>query len=365
MTATVVVPPGIRLLGAVRVRVPFVRPVVTAGASWEAVDSWLLRFVDADGRAGLGEATLGPGAAPTDHAELAARVRSMVGTRAGSGDGVVGAALASGIGGAMLDLGIEADGRARAAHVELNATIGAEATEASVAAARAAVAAGFRCLKLKGGAERSSGELAERLAAVRAAVGPDVALRLDVNGAWDAATAAERLRAVVGAGAGLAYVEQPVPADDVAGLTRVRAAVDGVRVAADEAVTSRTAAAALVAAGAVDVLVVKPARVGGPAAALAIAEDAAAAGVGVTISTLLETGVGLAAAIVTVSMLPAGVAAGPHGLATGGLLAADLVAAGPRGVGPVVAVPAGPGLGIRLDHAAVERFAVERVGAWA
>ena len=50
--------------------------------------------------------------------------------------------------------------------------------------------------------------LVERVRAVRAAVGPDVRLRLDVNGAWDLETATERLDAI--ARFALEYVEQPL-----------------------------------------------------------------------------------------------------------------------------------------------------------
>ena len=363
---------------AVRVRVPLRRPLVTSRGAWVAADSWLVQLQTADGRTGVGEATLGPGADPTDQADLDARVRTLVdepGAAPAAWDSAVtepptpepsaaDLALRAALAGAWLDLGAGAHGP-RASSVAVNALIGAETLHASVAAARDAVAAGFTTLKLKGGGEASTAELVERLMAVRAAVGAAVGLRLDVNGAWSSAVAAERLAAL--RPVGLELVEQPVAAGPGASivLARLRSA-SGAALAADESVTSARAAAELLEAGAVDVLVVKPARVGGPAAALAIAASAGAVGAGVVISTLLETGVGLRTALVTAALLPAGGLDRAHGLATGPLLATDLV----QGGGVTVAAgraacPAGPGLALTLDAAAIERSAIERLGAWA
>ena len=68
-----------------------------------------------------------------------------------------------------------------AAAVPVNATLSALDRAGAAGEAAAAVAAGFRCLKLKVGV----GDDAGRVAAVRAAVGPEIDLRLDANGAWD------------------------------------------------------------------------------------------------------------------------------------------------------------------------------------
>ena len=118
-------------------------------------------------------------------------------------------------------------------------------------------------------------------------------------------------------------------------------------------------------------LVVKPARVGGPVAVAEIAEAAAARGVPVVISTLFETGIGIAAALVAAGLLgPGGSPRFPdrlaHGLATFGLLEHDLLEE------PLI-VDAGrmraPGgadlgrLGIRVNRGAVSRFAAEFIEA--
>jgi L-alanine-DL-glutamate epimerase-like enolase superfamily enzyme len=216
------------------------------------------------------------------------------------------------------------------------------------------VAAGFDCIKLKGGREPVAG-LVERVGAVRSAVGRDIALRLDVNGAWGSvAEALEALEAL--ANLGLEYVEQPLPAAlGPAALAAVRRAAR-VPIAADESVTDPAAARELVRAAAADALVIKPARVGGLRQAWRVAEMAAEAGVPVTISTLFETGIGLAAAVHVAAALPGEPRA--HGLATGGLLASDLLDEPLAASGGWLAVPPGPGLGVRFEPAAGGRFAV-------
>ena len=358
------IPPGVlgaSVVGtsAVRVRIPFRRPFVTAAGTWLERDGWIVRLHAADGRVGVGEASLDPAADNEALEALAAAVRSYVADDAEPVDLAVKGAIAA----AALDLGLvalDAETNAAAAPtpapaptVAVNATIATEDLAASVADARAAVERGFTTLKLKGGLERSTSELVTRLAAVRDAVGPGVALRLDVNGAWDPATARDRLRGL--AAIRLAYVEQPIPAGDPAALARLRAA-SPIPIAADESVSSLAAARSLLAAGAVDVLVVKPGRVGGPVVALAIAREAEAAGVDVTISTLLETGVGLTAALRVAACLPDRA----HGLATADVLASDLLTTPLEVRAGRMTVPVAGTL--ELDEAALDRFAIERIG---
>lgn len=359
MTAVVAMVVG---ASAIRVSIPFRRPFMTASGTWQHRDAWIVRLHAADGRVGSGEACLDPGATPAALEALAAAVRAFVrdGVEPADPDDQVSLALAAAVDGARLDLelvslagtGGIAGALAGARSVAVNATVATEDAAESVTAAREAVRAGYGTIKLKGGRERSTDDLVARVRAVRDVVGPTVALRLDVNGAWDLATARARLTGL--APLALEYVEQPVPARDVAALASLRA--EGrVAIAVDESVVSAPAARDVLRAGAVDVLVVKPDRVGGPRLALAIAQDAAAAGVGVTISTLLDTGVGLAAAV----RVAASLSGGTHGLATADVLAHDLLAVPLTVRGGRMDVPAGP---LAIDDAALDRFAVERVG---
>lgn len=360
---------------AIRVRVPFRRPILTSVGRWGHRESWIVRLHDDKGAVGLGEAALDSDAGDPAEAELAGLIRETVelgrdGVRLPTAAeleaaGTAGRALRCALDSARLDLRLKASGKRTGASrfVTVNATIGFLAVSETAAAARAAVEAGFGTLKLKAGAERDAAALVERVSGVRAAVGPAVRLRLDVNGAWDVTTARERIAAV--APFGLEYVEQPVAAGDPSDLAAVHEG-SPVPIAADDSVSSVAAASELLAARAADVLVVKPARVGGPSAAWEIAALASAVGVPVVVSTLFETGVGIASALAVAAGLPA-VGGGAttslaHGLATADLLEADLL---PRALAIVegrMIVPEGPGLGIALDEDALRRYAVEWLG---
>ena len=134
------------------------------------------------------------------------------------------------------------------------------------------------------------------VAAVRDAVGPRVAVRVDVNGAWDVDTAVAMIGRL--ARYDLEYVEQPVTTLD--DLARVRRRV-AVPVAADECIRSRDDAARLHALDAADVIVLKQQPLGGVRAAL---EIAAAAGVPAVVSSMMETSVGIAAGLALAAALP-------------------------------------------------------------
>ena len=136
-----------------------------------------------------------------------------------------------------------------------------------------------------------------RVEAVRDALGPGGAIRVDANGAWDVDAAAGRLRELDRA-VGLEYAEQPCPSlDDLAALRRlidVRIAVDeGVRRSADpRRVDLREAA---------DVVVLKVQPLGGVRAAL---EVAGAHGLPCVVSSALESSVGIAAGVALAAALP-------------------------------------------------------------
>src|SRR3954465_14103276 len=95
----------------------------------------------------------------------------------------------------------------------------------TAAAAGEAARAGYTCVKVKVGV----GDDAGRVAAVRAAAGPDMELRLPTNGAWAVDEAVATIEAL--APAGLELVEEPV--HGVAAMRAVRERV-AVRIAMDE-----------------------------------------------------------------------------------------------------------------------------------
>jgi o-succinylbenzoate synthase len=235
--------------------------------------------------------------------------------------------------------------------VAVNALLSAPDPAGVAHEARDAVARGFRTLKLKLGALDFGNELA-RVAAVRDAAGPEVALRLDAGGAWQEAQAAARLDAL--AVFGIELLEQPLAAGELAGLARLREKAP-MPIAADEAVRDEEQARRLLDAGAADLFVLKPAALGGLRATARIAARARAAGVGCVVTGLLDSAVGRTAALQLTAVLPdEGFAAG---LATDDLLTRDL-APGARFEAGTLALPEGPGLGLTVTIAALRTCAV-------
>ncbi|HEV3046570.1 MAG TPA: mandelate racemase/muconate lactonizing enzyme family protein [Solirubrobacteraceae bacterium] len=218
-----------------------------------------------------------------------------------------------------------------AERVAVNATLSAADRLGAVRQATAAAQAGFRCLKLKVGV----GDDAGRVAAVRAAVGPHVDLRLDANGAWDveqAVAAIERLSP-----AGLELVEEPTH-----GLARVREVRErvAVRVSIDETAAEHGA----LTAGVADAVCLKIARCGGIAGLLAAATLVRATGAEVYLASTLDGPLGVAAALHAAAALASRGPLPCCGLATLGMFA------GERNQLPVragqIALPQRPGLGV-------------------
>jgi L-Ala-D/L-Glu epimerase len=357
--------PAIDLVEAVHVVVPFRRPFETAHGVFTARNSWILRLGDRDGREGFGEVALDPGASKADLSAVGRAVREAVDLltdgltpdwSARGGSGPIGRAVRAGVDSALEWLaGNGSDGLAGALSVAVNATLDFSAPEEAAAAAARAVSEGFSTLKVKVVGTESVEALVDRVAAIRAAVGPSIRLRLDANGSWDLDIAVARLAAL--ASLDIEYVEQPLAATDLDGHSALRR-MRGVPIALDESVADERSAARVLEAGAADFLVVKPARVGGPAVVRAIAAKAADDGVPVVLSTFFETGVGTAAAVRAAAALPSVGEERAHGLATTSLLEHDLLVAPMIVVAGRIALPPT----VEVDAEALERYAAERIG---
>jgi o-succinylbenzoate synthase len=245
-----------------------------------------------------------------------------------------------------------ADARARAenrplattlateAHTSLpvNATVGDAGIDGTVDAARAAVSEGYGCLKIKVGA-RGVDEDVARLRGVRDAIGPDVDLRADANGAWNRWTANRFLDAV--SSLDLEYLEQPLPAEELDGHAVLRRLHD-TPIALDESLATIDPKR-VIASNAADVLVCKPMALGGPDRVVSVAQHARDAGVAVVVTTTIDAVVARLGALHVAAALPGDRA---HGLATGGFLETD-VAPDPAPVrGGTMHVPDLPGLGL-------------------
>jgi len=223
--------------------------------------------------------------------------------------------------------------------VPANVTIPRVTPERAAELGKKAVSAGVGTLKLKvGGASPKDDEA--RLRALRQAVGPEIRVRIDANQAWTAAEAIEALCTL--ATYDLEYAEQPVGADDLDGMVRVREA-SPVRIAADESVRDTRTAEMLLYRSAADILILKPMALGGLREARSVLNAADDRHIPVVVTSLVESAVGRAAALHFAASL--GTTEYAHGLATGEALSGDIA------VGPVLhrgslPVPEAPGLGV-------------------
>jgi muconate cycloisomerase len=159
---------------------------------------------------------------------------------------------------------------------------------ANIAAGK--VKEGFTAIKLKVGPDPDK-DFA-RVRAVRAAVGPDVRMNVDVNGGWSVSQAVREIERY--APLKLEYVEQPTPRESIDALAAVRAAVD-VPIMADEAVFSVAHAAQAIAKKAADLISIYPGKNGGILKSKRICEMAADAGIGCHIGSNLEWDLGTSA----------------------------------------------------------------------
>jgi O-succinylbenzoate synthase len=225
--------------------------------------------------------------------------------------------------------------------VEVNALVPAVDPDEAARQAACAVAAGFACVKVKVG----RGDDRSRVAAVRAAIGADIAIRVDANGAWDVDTAVRAIAAL--AGHDLELVEQPVATLDDLAVLRRRVPV---RIAADECVRDVDDARRLARLDAADAVVLKVQPLGGVRPALEVAE---AARIPSIVTSMMETSVGLAAGLALAAALPELPFA--CGLGTATALAADVVA------DPLV--PVGGRLGVRRVTPDPDLLALYRVAA--
>lgn len=356
---------------AIPVRLRFTRPVRTAVGDFVERPSVLLALSDAEGFTGLGEAAPWPGFGTENLADALAALREVAAMLPGSEaeldrlpppgiDRLRDAPAArAALEGALLDLEARRQGRPMADCLASRSAAGTGDALRVVAVnallierdpnvlreeAALARARGYRAAKLKLGAETLAEDVA-RAAAARAGLGPDVALRGDANGAWSVEKAREALAAL--AEFQFDYVEQPVAATDFAGLASLRGRAP-VRIAADESVATGHGATRLIEAAAADVLVLKPAMLGGAAQALEIAARARRAGCEVVFSHAFESAVGAQHALHCAAAW--GDTTTVHGLETAGLFVED-VGQPVESSGGFVGLSGGPGIGIDLDRA--------------
>ncbi len=335
---------------------PFRQPYVTARGQLDRREMVLLRLHSDDGLVGLGEAvplSLRGGATLTRVVEelerLGERDSLDEATLRDDALGLSAPARCAALT-ALLDLrgrraAAEASaGPAKAKPVECNATMVAGEPAAVAAEAARWAGDGFETFKLKLGAGDDFGQVY----AVREAVGPRARIRIDANAAWDVETAKRMLNALEPLEMELA--EQPVATlEDAAEV----AASTSIPIAGDESVESRADAERALAMGACALTGIKLSKVGGPEAAIEIAEVLPS-----YISSALDGPVGIAAAAQVAQTLAAGTgddagASLAHGLATQRLFSSTIASVECEIRDGMLHPPPGPGLGVEIDEAAL------------
>jgi L-alanine-DL-glutamate epimerase-like enolase superfamily enzyme len=214
---------------------------------------------------------------------------------------------------------------------------------------------GFASFKLKLGL---AGDV-EQVATVRRALGPDPKLRVDANGVWGPAEAVSKLTEMEEHQIELA--EQPC--SSLKDLAEVRRQTE-IPIVADESIASLVEAKQAVEFGACDFATLKLSKVGGALSAKGIAATLSS-----YLSSALDGPVGIAAAAHTAQALyPLEADAGrherhqggrdpgvAHGLATQRLFAETIASVECELRDGFLHLPEGPGLGVEIDDAALER----------
>jgi o-succinylbenzoate synthase len=352
------------------VRLRFARPVRTSRGEFGERESVLLELRDEDGVRGFGEAAPWPGFGTEDTQQSlallveAGRLLRGLEVEPGAWPPALASHLAAApaaraaLRGALWDLTARRAGRSLAAElatrldprqlvgrgeilreIPVSVLLTSDEPTALRDAATHARESGHRAVKIKLGAATLADDVA-RARAARDGLGPALRLRGDANGAWTLPAARAALEALTPFD--FDYVEQPLAADDFDGFAELHRAAP-LRIAADESVATEAGALQLLDDAAVDVVVLKPATLGGAARALELAARASRAGIEVVFSHAFESAVGARHALHCAAAW--GDPAALHGLCTAGLFVEDVAAPVACRVG-VAEVGEAPGIGV-------------------
>jgi L-Ala-D/L-Glu epimerase len=326
-----------------RLSIPLKDPFVTANGVVAERELLLLRLEAGDGVLGFGEA------APFEPYDGVPLERAIAALTGGGGRRPPQARAAEEI--ARLDLLARQEGRPLAEPARdalpVNMTLPAGPPAEVAERARRGLRDGYACFKLKVGLPDDG----ERVAAVREAVGPWPALRVDANGSWSVEDAVRAIRAIERHD--LEFVEQPCRS--LRELAEVRQRVS-TPIAADESVSTMRELRRAIELDACDVVNIKLAGTGGFRPARELLREARAHGLDAFLSSTLDGPWGIAAALQLAAAEEISLACG---LATLDLFTGDLARALPPARRGTLKVPQGPGLGVQLDPAALDAVVVE------
>jgi muconate cycloisomerase len=220
--------------------------------------------------------------------------------------------------------------------------------------ARQAWEAGFRKFKVKVGTGLHKD--IERVTAVRKELGREVSLGVDANGGWTLGEARKALPALEELGVGL--IEQPLKEGHLPEIVQLRAH-SRIPVLLDESVWTATDVAMAARLGAADAVNIYVGKAGGILPALEAVEVAQAMGLGATLGSNQELGIAHAAIMQVLSVgegfdfdvYAPDVAAPMYYIE-------DVVEPKFRIQNGEVVVPAGPGLGVKLNEEVLKKYKV-------
>ncbi len=222
--------------------------------------------------------------------------------------------------------------------------------------ARQQVERGFRAVKIKIGRSAQGGGIqadVEAVKQIRDAVGADVELMVDANGAYDAGTAVRVARGLEPYS--ISWFEEPVPPDDLDGYARVHA-MSAIPVASGETEFSVFGFRDMLTRRAVDVVQPETARCGGITGACQVATMAFAHNVGFAPHTGFSGGVSHLAAVHVAVASPV-LTTFEYMFIDNPLV--DIFEGGfLRPTDGMLPIPEEPGLGLQLDLRAIERVTV-------
>jgi o-succinylbenzoate synthase len=205
---------------------------------------------------------------------------------------------------------------------------------------------GYRTFKLKVG-RGSRTEDMNRTAAVRDIAGEGASIRLDANRSWQFDQAVANLREL--GRCGIEYVEEPLHEGSLCRLSDLHEET-GVETALDESLRSAdmNEIESLIRTPGVGAVIIKPSSAGGLARALEIARIARDNGRKPVISSMFESGVGVAACLHVAAAL--GTPIPPCGLSTLEFLSDTLIREELPVLDGRMEIPGVPGLGITLKE---------------
>jgi muconate cycloisomerase len=363
----------IERVDAIPVALPLRQPMKMAGETITHARNIVVRIEAADGTVGWGEAASAPTMTGDTQGGLVAAVRDHLAPRLAGRDAWDLPALAAMLRGALigntgahsaiemalLDLAgrkagvplVDLIGGAVRGAVAPMWLIGRDTLDEDVAEAAAKAREGFRFFKLKVATKALDQDVATTHA-LRAALGPEIALCADANCGFSREAARHYLEAVDQAK--LLFLEQPLDVADLAGLETL-ARMSPTRIGADEGIHAlhHIEAHAQRGAGGISLKLIK---LGGFSAALEAAALCQQLKLEINVAAkVAESSIASAAAIHLACALPR-IAWGVS--LTHVYLAEDLVRRPQPLLDGTIALPDAPGLGVEVDEAQIARFRV-------